>query len=94
MPDKVIYNQLITLSGTTINFQTLRGSYAADGKLILVYGNSKKLLIDGKNVYSAGHNKRIRELVSLARENGHDILEKSVLHYARRGGKEYVLVRW
>ena len=94
MPEKVIYNQLISLTGTTINCQKLRGSYAADGKLILVYRNSKKLLLHGKNVYSTGHNKRIRELVSLARESGHDIPGKSILHYARGGGREYVLVRW
>ena len=94
MPDKVIYNQLITLTGTSIDCQTLRGSYAANGKLILGYGNAKKLILDSKNVYSTGHNKRIKELVSLARDNGHDIPEKSVLHYARGDDKEYVLVRW
>ena len=57
MPDKVTCNQLISLNGNAINCQTLSGSYAAEGKLILVYGNSRKLLVDGKNVYTIGHKK-------------------------------------
>ena len=94
MPDQVTYNQLITLNGNAINCQTLRGSYAAEGKLILVYGNSRKLILDGKTVYSTGYQKRIRELVSLEAEAGYTIPEKSVLHYARGNDAEYVLVRW
>jgi len=60
-----------------------------------VFGNYRRLVIDGKNVDSAGHKERVCEIVSRACEEGIDIHEKAVKHYAKSDdGIEYVLVRW
>ena len=40
-----------------------------------------------------GQKKRIQEIVLLALEKGFDIPEKSIKHYAKDKGVEYVLVR-
>ncbi len=93
--DNVTYNQLISLRRTSVNCKTLRGSYVSEGKLILVFGNKKKTVLEGKDIEVTGQKKRIQEIVSIAQEKGFDIPEKSVRHYAKgRGGIEYVLVRW
>ena len=93
MPNDVSYNQLISLRGSLIKCHTLLGSQVSEGKLILVFGNNKKVVIEGKDIKVTGQKKRIREIVSLAVEKGFDIPEKSVNHYAKGKGVEYVLVR-
>ena len=94
MPNYVSYNQLISLRGTSVKCQTLRGTHATEGKLIIVYGNNKKTIIEGKDIEVAGQKKRVREIVSLAVEKGFDIPEKSIKHYAKgKGEVEWVLVR-
>ena len=94
MQDDVKYNQLISLRRSSIKCQTLRGTYASEGKLILVFENNKKTFIDGKDIEVTGQKKRIQEIISLTREKGIDIPEKSVMHYAKRGKEELVLVKW
>ena len=95
MSDDVTYNQLISLRRTSVNCKTLRGSYVSEGKLILIFGNNKKTVIEGKDIEVIGQKKRIQEIVSIALEKGHDIHQEAVKHYAKgRGGIEYVLVRW
>ena len=91
--DNVTYNQLISLRRSSIKCLTLRGTFASEGKLSLVFENNKKTFIDGKNIEVTGQKKRIQEIVSLAREKGFDIPEKSVMHYAKRGNEELVLVK-
>ena len=94
MTENVTYNQLISLRGTSVKSQVLRGSYVSEGKLVIVFGNNKKFDIDGKDIEVTGQKKRVREIVSLAKEKGFDITNKSIMHYAKgRGGIEYVLVR-
>ena len=90
----VSYNQLISFHGSSVKSQTLRGTYASEGKLILVFENNKKTVIDGKDIEVTGQKKRIQEIVSLARDKGFNIPKRSVKHYAKEEGNEYVLVRW
>ena len=95
MPDNVTYNQLISLRGRSVKCQTLRGAYVSEGKLVIVFGNNKKVDIDGKDIEVTGQKKRVREIVLLAVEKGFDIPKQSIKHYTKRkGGIEYVLVRW
>ena len=95
MTDNVTYNQLISLRGASVKNQVLRGAYVSEGKLVIVFGNNKKVDIDGKDIEVTGQKKRVREIVSLAVEKGFDVPEKSIKHFAKvRGGIEYVLVRW
>jgi len=93
MPNDVSYNQLISLRGSSIKCQALLGSHVSEGKLILIIGNNKKTAIDGKDIKVTGQKKRIQEIVALAVEKGFDIPEKSIKHYAKEKGVEYVLVR-
>ena len=44
-----------------------------------------KFAIDGSDIEVTGQKKRVQEIVSLAREKGFEIPEKSVMHYALRG---------
>ena len=46
------------------------------------------------NIDITGSKKRIKELMLLARDKGLKVQEKSVKHYAKDEGNEYVLVRW
>ena len=95
MVNDISYNQLISLRGVSVKCQSLLGSRVFEGKLILVFGNNKKTIINGKSVEATGQKKRIREIVSLAVEKGFGIPEMSIKHYAKdSGGVEYVLVRW
>ena len=93
MPDNVTYNQLISLQGRSVKCQVLRGAYVSEGKLVIVFGNNKKVDIDGKDIEVAGQKKRVKEIVSLAVEKGFDIPEKSIKHYAKKKGTEYIIVR-
>ena len=93
MQDNVTYNQLISLRRSSIKWHALRGTHVFEGKLILVFGSNKKTVIDGKNIKVTGQKKRIQEIVVLAEEKGFDIREKSIKHYAKEKGVEYVLVR-
>jgi len=93
MPNDVSYNQLISLRGSSIKCQALLGSQVSEGKLILIIENNRKIAIDGKNIKVTGQKKRIQEIVALAVEKGFDIPEKSIKHYAKEKGVEYVLVR-
>ncbi|MFC1650538.1 hypothetical protein ACFL2X_03110 [Candidatus Latescibacterota bacterium] len=94
MANDVLYNQLISLRGVSVKCQNLLGSRVFEGKLILVFGNNKKTIIDGKSVEATGQKKRVREIIALAVGKGFDIPEKSVKHFAEDNGVEYVLVRW
>ena len=94
MTNDISYNQLISLRGVSVKCQSLLGSRVFEGKLILVFGNNNKTIINGKSVEATGQKKRIREIVTIAVEKGFDIPDKSVKHYAEDNGVEYVLVRW
>ena len=95
MPNDVSYNQLISLQGSSVKCQALLGTHVSEGKLILIIGNNIKTVIDGKDIKVTGQKRRIQKIVALAEENGFNIPEKSIKHYAKgRGEVEYVLVRW
>jgi len=93
MPNDVSYNQLISLRGSSIKCHAFLGSHVSEGKLILISGNNKKTTINGKDIKVTGQKKRIQEIVALAVEKGFDIPKKSIKHYAKEKGVEYVLVR-
>ena len=93
MPNDVSYNQLISLRGPSIKCYALLESHMSEGKLILIIGNNKKTTINGKDIKVTGQKKRIQEIVALAVEKGFDLPEKSIKHYAKEKGVEYVLVR-
>ena len=93
MPNDVSYNQLISLQGSSIKCFALLGSHVSEGKLILIIGNNIKTTINGKDIKVTGQKKRIQEIVELAVEKGFNIPEKSIKHYAKEKGIEYVLVR-
>ena len=59
-----------------------------------MFGNNKKTVIDVKDIKVTGQKRRIKEIVALAVEKGFDIPEKSIKHYVKEKGNEYVLVRW
>ena len=94
MMDEIIYNQIISFTNDSILSHTVKKSFAEKSKLTLIIDDSKKIIIDGKMVDVIGHRKRIRELISMAKERGFNIPEKSVKHYAKDEENEYVLVRW
>ena len=83
MKDDISYNQLISFRGQSVKCQALLGSHVSEGKLMLVFGNNKKTIIDGKNIEVTGQKKRVREIMALAVEKGFGIPEKSVKHYAK-----------
>ena len=93
MPNDVSYNHLISLRGLSIKCYALLGSQVSEGKLILIIGNNKKTTINGKDIKVTGQKKRIQEIVALAVEKGFDIPEKSIKHYAKEKGVEYVIIR-
>ena len=94
MPNDVTYNQLLSLRGSSIKCQALLGSHVSEGKLILITGNNNKISVNGKDIMVTGQKRRINEIVSLAVKKGFDVPEKSIKHYAKGNGVEYVLVRW
>ena len=63
MTYNVTYNQLISLQGTSVKCQALRGSYVSELKLIVVFGNNKKTIIEGKDIEVTDQNKRVQEIV-------------------------------
>ena len=71
----------------------LLGSQVSEGKIILIIGNNKKTTINGKDIKVTGQKKRIQEIVELALGKGFEISEKSIKHYAKEKGVEYVLIR-
>ena len=93
MSDDITYNQIIFLTNDSITCQTVKKSFTEKGQLILILENSREITISGKNIDASGHGNRIRELVLMAIEKGLDIPEKSITHYAKEKGEEYVLVR-
>ena len=82
------------LTKTSFNCQTVKESFIAKGKLILVLDYSQKIIITGKSIDTSSHRNRIREILSIAAEKRFDIREKSVKHYAKEEKNEYVLVKW
>ena len=94
MLDDVSYNQVITLNNTSLSFNNVKKSFSEKRKLILILENSKKIIIPGNNIDTSGNKKRVSELVSMVKEKGFDIQEKSVKHYTKDEENEYVLVRW
>ena len=62
MSDNVTYNQLISLRGTSVKCNTLRGTHVTEGKLIIGYGNNKKVHINGKDIDVTGQNKRVHKI--------------------------------
>ncbi len=93
MSDDITYNQIIFLTNDSFTCQSVKKSFIEKGKLILVLEDLQKIIIAGKSIDTSGHKKRIRELVSMAVGKGFDIPEKSIKHYAKEKGVEYVLVR-
>lgn len=98
MSNDVVYNQVLSFNGDSIDCHTIMKSYVEEGKLILVLEDSGKLFIDGKHVNTTGHKDRIPELLTLALERGFEIESKSVTHYAlemvSEQKVEYVLIKW
>ena len=95
MPDDVTYNQIIIFrENTSLTCKQVKKSFAEKGQLILILEDLKKIIISGMNIDASGQRSRINELVSIAIEKGYDIPEKSIKHYAKEKGVEYVLVRW
>ena len=86
----VIYNQIICLTGTSIIYQTVKGTGIVEGKLILIVEDKSRIVIDGKNIHTIGHKERIQELILKAQKQGFDIHVKSIMHYAneREGNKK------
>ena len=56
--------------------------------------NSKKIVINGKNVDTTMYKKGIQELLSMEEKRGFDIHEKSIMHYAMEKDSEWVLIKW
>ena len=94
MQEDVTYNQIICLTNEFLNFHTVKKSFSEKRKLILIFEDSKKIVIPGNNIDTSGNRKRISELISMAEEKGLYIPKNSVKHYAKKEGNEYVLVRW
>ena len=98
MSNEVVYNQVLSFCGDSIDCHTIVKSYVEEGKLILVLEDSGKLFIEGKRVKTTGNKDRIPELLALAQSRGMEIESKSVTHYAvtKVPGKtvEYVLIKW
>lgn len=98
MHDDVVYNQILSFSQDSVDCHTVVKSYAEEGKLILVMEDAEKLLIDGRNVDTTGHKKRVQELLVIARKNGYEIDSKMVTHYAASNMEdvtvEYLLIKW
>ncbi len=95
MRDDITYNQLIILrKNASLKCQQIKKSFTEKGQLVLIIENSKKIIISGKDIDASGDSCRINELVLMATEKGFDIPEKSIIHYAKDEGNEYVLVRW
>ncbi len=69
-------------------------SFVEHNKLILIFEDSQKITISGKNIDTTGHKKRIKELLLMAKDDGLKIREKSVKHYAKVKDGEIVLVKW
>ena len=81
MTDEITYNQILYFSSNAFICKTVVKSYVDQGKLILILEDLEKIIIDGKKVDTTGHEKRIKEIISLAIEKGFSIYEKSVKHY-------------
>jgi hypothetical protein len=98
MNEEVTYNQIISFARDDVLIRPIAKSYAEEGKLILVLDNSERILIEGKEIDTIGHKKRIQELLDSAEEKGHAVDPKAVKHYAAvqtdEGTLEYVLVKW
>ena len=94
MQDDVSYNQLIIVKKYAfIKCQLIKKSFTEKGQLILILDDSQKIIFSGKSIDASGHRSRINELVSIAEEKDIDIPQKSIKHYAKEKGVEYVLVR-
>ena len=95
MMDEIIYNQIISFNNDSIISHTVKKSFAEKSELTMICDDWKKIVIKVKSVEVAGNKKRIRELVSMAKERGFNIPKKSVKHYAKDDeGIEYILIRW
>ena len=98
MQDEVVYNQIITFARGELDARTVARSYVEEGKLILVFEDAQKLLIEGRHVESTGHRERIQEILTAAMEAGIMLEAKAVTHYASSRTDdelvEYVLIKW
>lgn len=98
MQEDVVYNQIITFARGEVDARTVARSYVEEGKLILVFEDAQKLLIEGRHVDSTGHRERIQEILATAQEVGVVLDAKPVTHYATSRNDddpvEYVLIRW
>ena len=94
MPDDITYIQIISCVNTSLTCQIIKKSFIEKGKLILILDDYQKIIISGKNIYTSENENRICELIAIAKEKGCNIPDKSVKHYAKEEGNEYVLVRW
>ena len=92
--DEIIYNQIISFNNGSILSHTVKKAFVENSELTLICDDLKKIVIKGKSVKVAGNKKRIRELVSMAKEKELIIPEKSVIHYARIENSEFVLLKW
>ena len=94
MPNDITYNQILCYTNSSITCQTIKKSFTEHNKLFLFIEDSQKITIAGKNIDATGNKKRIRELMLIAKDEGFEIREKSVKHYAKIKDDEYVLIRW
>ncbi len=98
MQDDVVYNQIITFAQSGVEARTVVRSYVEEGKLILVFEDAQKLLIEGRHVDSTGRRDRIHELLASAQDAGITVDPKAVTHYAASRNDdepvEYVLIKW
>ena len=93
MPSDIIYNQILCYNNFSITCQNIEKSFVEYNKLILVLGDSQKITIPGKNIYTTGYNERIQELIAMAKDNGIKIRDKSVKYYNKDKDGERVLVK-
>lgn len=94
MPSDIIYNQIICYNNSSITCQNIKKSFVERDKLILILDNSQKIIISGRNIETTEYKKRIHKLMLMIKDEGFEIEEKSVKHYAKDEKNEYVLVRW
>ena len=94
MFNDITYNQIIFYKNTSFNHQNIKKSFVEHNKLILILEDSQKIIISGKNIHTTGYKKRIKELLLMAKGDGIEIQEKSVMHYAIVNEDEYILIRW
>ena len=94
MTDDITNNQTLCYIDSSLTYPNIKKSFVERDKLILILEDSLKITLAGKNIDTTGHKKRIHELISITKEEGLEIREKSVKHYTKVEDDEYVLFKW